>query len=75
MKFVVLRSYDDYISAHLDMNRLKEEDITCYLQNEDLNTTAPFLTALSGGIKLMIPESELERSLAVLNSHIPPPVS
>lgn len=68
MKFVTVRNFDDYISAHLVMGRLQEENIVCYLQDEHTATTAPFLTQLSGGIKLMVPESQLEKALALLQS-------
>ena len=67
MKFVAIRSYDDYISAHISMGRLKEDDIVCHLQDEHTATTAPFLTNLTGGIKLMVPEPQVERALEILN--------
>jgi hypothetical protein len=66
MNFVAVRNFDDYISAHLLMGRLQEEDIVCYLQDEHTTTTAPFLTHFSGGIKLMVPESQAERALELL---------
>jgi len=68
MKFVVVRTFEDYISAHLLMGRLKEEDIICYLQDEHTATTAPFLTNLSGGIKLMVPEVQADKAIEMLNS-------
>lgn len=67
MKFIPVRSYDDYISAHIIMGRLKEEFITCYLQDENTVTTTPFLSNISGGIKLMVPEPEVERALELLS--------
>jgi hypothetical protein len=66
MKFITIRSFDDYISAHIIMGRLKEENIVCHLQDEHTATTAPFLTNLSGGIKLMVPEPQAERALELL---------
>lgn len=66
MKFIVVRSYDDYISAHIIMGRLKEEDIVCHLQDEHTVTTAPFLSNISGGIKLMVAEPQAERALGLL---------
>jgi hypothetical protein len=32
MKFVAVKEFDDYISAHILMGRLKEEDIVCHLK-------------------------------------------
>ena len=68
MNFVVIRNFDDYISAHLVMGRLKEDNIECYLQDEHTSTIAPFLTNLSGGIKLLVPGPQVERALQILNS-------
>lgn len=67
MKFVVVKDFDDYISAHLLMGRLKEENIVCHLQDEHTITTAPFLSNISGGIKLMVPEAQAERALTIIN--------
>lgn len=67
MKLIAVRSYDDYISAHLMMGRLKEESITCFLKDEHSVTIGPFLSNIIGGIKLMVPESEFEKALELLN--------
>ena len=66
MKFVEVKEFDDYISAHILMGRLKEEDIVCHLENEHTITTAPFLSPISGGIKLMVPEAQSKRALELL---------
>jgi len=67
MKLIAIRSYDDYISAHLMMGRLKEESITCFLKDEHSVTIGPFLSNIIGGIKLLVPESEFEKALELLN--------
>lgn len=66
MKFLAVKTFDDYISAHVVMGRLKEEDIVCHLENEHTITTAPFLSPISGGIKLMVPEAQSERAFELL---------
>ena len=66
IKFIVVKAFDDYISAHVVMGRLKEEDIVCHLENEHTITTAPFLSPISGGIKLMVPEAQSKRALELL---------
>jgi len=48
MKFVAVKEFDDYISAHILMGRLKEEDIVCHLKDENTITTAPFLSPIFG---------------------------
>ena len=67
MKLIAIRSYDDYISAHIIMGRLKEESITCFLKDEHSVTIGPFLSNIIGGIKLLVPESEFEKALELLN--------
>ena len=68
MKLVTVRSYNDYISANIILGRLKDENITCYLQDENSVTTIPFLSNISGGIKLMVPEAEVVPALELLES-------
>ena len=68
MKLIVVRSYDDYITANIIMGRLKEENINCYLQDENSVTTMPFLSNITGGIKLMVPEAEAARAIELLDS-------
>lgn len=67
MKFIAVRSYDDYISAHIIMGRLKEELVDCFLQDEHSVTINPFLSNIIGGIKLMVPEPQAERALELLH--------
>ena len=68
MKYVVLRSFDNYIPAHIALGRLKEEFINCYLQDEYSATIGPFLSNSIGGIKLMVAETQAERALEILDS-------
>ena len=67
MNFILARSFDNYIPAHIAMGRLKEEYINCYLQDEYSVTIDPFLSNAIGGIKLMVAESQVERALEILN--------
>lgn len=68
MRFVLLTSFDNYISAHIAMGRLKEEYINCYLQDEYSVTIDPILSNAIGGIKLMVAESQAQRAFELLNS-------
>jgi hypothetical protein len=68
MNFIAIRSYDNYIPAHIAMGRLKEEFINCYLLNENSVTIDPFLSNTIGGIKLMVAETQAERALEILNN-------
>lgn len=67
MKFAPVWSYDNYISAHLAMGRLKEEGIECWLKDENTVTIDPILTNAVGGIKLMVEETRAGEAWELLN--------
>ena len=66
MRFVEVRSYDNYIPAHIMLGKLRDEYINCHLLNENSVTLDPFLSNAIGGIKLMVPESQVERAVELL---------
>ena len=68
MKFVAIREFDDYITAHIILGRLSEENIVCHLENEHSSTLRPFRSHLFGGIRLMVPEVQAERAIELLTS-------
>ncbi|MBK5273338.1 MAG: DUF2007 domain-containing protein [Bacteroidia bacterium] len=68
MKFIVLRSYDNYIPAHIARGKLTDENIVCHLQDEHSVTIDPFLSNAIGGIKLLVAENQVERALKLLDS-------
>jgi len=68
MKFVAIREFDDYITAHIIMGRLSSEDIVCHLENEYSSSLRPFRSHFYGGIKLMVHEAQAERAIALLTS-------
>jgi predicted RNA-binding Zn-ribbon protein involved in translation (DUF1610 family) len=67
MKFVLLQSYDNYVSAHIAMGRLEEDGINCWLKDENTVTIDPILSNAVGGIKLMVTEIQAERARSILN--------
>ncbi len=69
MKFILLQSYDNYISAHIAMGRLEEDGINCWLQDENTVTINPVWTNAVGGIKLMVAESQAERALELIGEY------
>lgn len=64
--FVVLRTYDNYISANLVMGRLKDAGIHAFLRDENTVTVDPFLLYAVNGIKLVVPEVEAPTASAIL---------
>jgi hypothetical protein len=68
MDFIALRSYDNYIPAHILMGRLEEEGIKCWLKDEYSVTIDPFLSNAIGGIKVMVASSQADRALELVKS-------
>ena len=68
MDFVIIRSFDNYVSAHIAMGRLEEDGIKCWLKDENTVTIDPILTNAVGGIKLMVANSGAERAITILRT-------
>jgi hypothetical protein len=66
MEFLLLRTFDNYISASLMLARLDNEEIVCYLKDEYTVTIDPILSNAVGGIKLMVRADDFERASALL---------
>lgn len=64
--FVPVRSYDNYIPAHIIKQRLEEEGIRVYLKDEYTVTIDPILSNAIGGIKLMVYVDQMERALELI---------
>ena len=67
MKFVTLETFDNYVDANLTMNRLEAAGIHCWLNDEASVTVAPTLANAIGGIKLMIGENDIDKSVTILH--------
>jgi len=68
MDFITIRSFDNYVSAHIAMGRLEEDGIKCWLKDENTVTIDPILTNAVGGIKLMVATTQAERALSILRT-------
>ncbi len=66
--FVVVNTYDNYVSAHIAMGRLEEDGIKAWLKDENTVTIDPILTNAVGGIKLMVVSSQAERAAGILRT-------
>jgi predicted RNA-binding Zn-ribbon protein involved in translation (DUF1610 family) len=66
MNFVLLQTYDNYVSAHITMGRLEEDGINCWLKDENTVTIDPILSNAIGGIKLMVEATQAERAATIL---------
>jgi hypothetical protein len=66
MDFVQLRSFDNYIYAHITLSMLQDAGINCHLQDEYMITLDPFLSPALGGMKLMVYPSQAQRAIELL---------
>ena len=66
MRFRVLRSYDNYITAHLHLHQLEAENIRAVIEGEHAMAINPLLCSPGGGIKIVVPEVQWQRALSVL---------
>ena len=66
MNFKLVQSYDNYISANLQLQQLQAEGIKAYLQNENTVTIAPQFSNAVGGIRLMVEESQAGEAIRIL---------
>jgi hypothetical protein len=67
-EFVAIRTYGDYISAHLDKQLLDAAGILNYLKDEHTLTIDPLLIPAIGGMRLMVPEEALAKAWEILNA-------
>ena len=67
--FIIVRSFQNYIDAHITKGRLEEEGIDCWLKDENTVTIDPILTNAVGGIKLIVARSQAEKALELLNEY------
>jgi predicted RNA-binding Zn-ribbon protein involved in translation (DUF1610 family) len=68
MEFINIRSFDNYVAAHIAMGRLEEDNINCWLKDENTVTIDPILTNAVGGIKLMVASQQAERAAGILRT-------
>ena len=66
MDFVVLKSFTNYIDAHIILGRMQEEGVDCWLNNENTTTIMPIWTTAIGGIQLMVQGEHLQKASDVL---------
>jgi hypothetical protein len=62
----IIRTYENYIQAHMALGQLDEHGIKGYLQDEFSVTIDPLLTNAIGGIKLIVAEQDTAEAITVL---------
>lgn len=69
MAFVCIRRYDTYVPAHIALGKLREAGLEAHLQDEHTVTIDPLLNLALGGIKLVVPNEQVEAAEKVLSEH------
>ncbi len=69
MRTVVVKTFYNYIPAHIISGRLKDAGINCHLFDEASVTMAPFLGSAIGGIKLVVDEADEVRARNLLSEY------
>jgi hypothetical protein len=67
MDFVIVRSFGNYVDAHIARGLLEEEGIECWLKDEHTITINPIWTQAMGGIKLMVAISDADKANKILD--------
>ncbi len=68
MKTTIVRRFDNYIPANIILQRLQNEGIQCFLQDEMTVTIVPLYGQAAGGIKLAVAGNDVERAMELLAS-------
>lgn len=68
MLFLPIRSYDNYITANLELSLLKHAGINCHIKDEYTITIDPLLSPALGGMKLMVEENSADEAKAILDA-------
>jgi ribosomal protein S27AE len=66
MELITIRTFDNYFSANILLTKLRDAGIQCYLKDEYLVTTDPFLSNAVGGIKLVINKDDAQEVFELL---------
>jgi len=65
-KLVTVISFTFTYEAAIVRGRLESEGISCFLQDEFFLQVNPFATNAIGGVKLQVPESDLNHAIEIL---------
>lgn len=69
MSIIKLTTCNNVIEANMIKNLLENEDIQCFLTNENFSTLLPINNSLLGsGIRIMINEEDFEKAKQVIDS-------
>jgi DNA-directed RNA polymerase subunit RPC12/RpoP len=61
IELITIKTFDNFINAHILKTRLESEGIECYLFDENITTLNPLYNVTVGGIKLKIKNIDQEK--------------
>ena len=64
--YIQIRTYDNYITANMELALLRQAGIDCHIKDEYTITIDPLLSPALGGMKLMVSEESVNNALGVL---------
>jgi predicted RNA-binding Zn-ribbon protein involved in translation (DUF1610 family) len=67
MEFVQVDAYNNYVEANIVFGRMRDEEIECWLKDENTSTIIPIWNLATGGIRLMVAKKDVEKALQSLN--------
>ena len=62
MNYYSIQTFDYAHEAHLVKSKLESEGIPCFIFDEQINAIDPMLAFATGGIKLKVAETDLQRA-------------
>ncbi len=68
MNLIPIKRYDNAFEANMAKALLDDNDIECFLQDENIMSVNPLYNIAIGGIKLMIDKENAETALELLDA-------
>lgn len=68
MRYVEIRTFDNYIEANIVLSMLQEANVNCHLKDEHIVTIDPLLSPAIGGMKLMVHELHLKKAWELMGA-------
>lgn len=66
MTLVTIATFSSYFDAHLIKGRLEHEGVSCFIKDENTVSINPMYDIAMGGIKLQVPENEVDTAREIL---------
>jgi hypothetical protein len=63
-KLITIRSFNSSVDSEMVRAYLESMGVTCFLQDELINRA--YIANVNGGVKLQVPENELENAILLL---------